>query len=93
MPKKARHSWPAEARHKRKNWLSIGSPRGGQTAAVLFSFTSTCQRLGVEPWHYLCDVLARLPSHRAERLEEMLPDKWDKLAAERHGRGVAADGV
>ncbi len=34
----------------RKNWLTVGSPRGGQTAAVLFSFTSTCQRLGVEPW-------------------------------------------
>jgi transposase len=33
----------------RKNWLTVGSPRGGQTAAVLFSFTSTCQRLGVEP--------------------------------------------
>jgi transposase len=60
----------------RKNWLSIGSPRGGQTAAVLFSFTSTCQRLGVEPWRYLRDVLERLPRHSAEDLAEMLPDKW-----------------
>jgi hypothetical protein len=60
----------------RKNWLSIGSPRGGQTAAVLFSFTSTCQRLGIEPWHYLRDVLEKLPSYSAERLAEMLPDKW-----------------
>ena len=33
----------------RKNWLFIGSPQGGQTAAVLMSFTSTCKRLGVEP--------------------------------------------
>jgi hypothetical protein len=41
----------------RKNWLTLGSPRGGQTAAALFSFTSTCQRLGVEPWAYLQDVL------------------------------------
>src|SRR5262249_30203757 len=47
----------------RKNWLTVGSPRGGQTAAVLFSFTSTCQRLGVEPWRHLRDVLERLPSH------------------------------
>jgi transposase len=60
----------------RKNWLTIGSPRGGQTAAVLFSFTSTCQRLGIEPWHYLRDVLERLPHHSAARLAEMLPDKW-----------------
>lgn len=60
----------------RKNWLSIGSPRGGQTAAVLFSLMSTCQRLGVEPWRYLRDLLERLPTHPAERLAELLPDEW-----------------
>lgn len=60
----------------RKNWLTIGSPRGGQTAAVLFSFASTCQRLGIEPWRYLRDLLERLPTHPAERLAELLPDEW-----------------
>src|SRR5262249_40950285 len=60
----------------RKNWLTVGSPRGGQTAALLCSFTSTCQRLGVEPWAYLRDVLGRLPSHPTERLVELLPDEW-----------------
>jgi transposase len=60
----------------RKNWLFVGSPQGGQTAAVLMSFTSTCQRLGIEPWRYLRDVLERLPSHPPERLAELLPDKW-----------------
>src|SRR5262249_11389069 len=37
----------------RKNWLFVGSANGGQTAAVLFSFTSTCARLQIEPWAYL----------------------------------------
>jgi len=60
----------------RKNWLSIGSPRGGQTAAVLFSFTSTCQRLGVEPWAYLKDVLTRLPTTAVGQLGDLLPDHW-----------------
>jgi hypothetical protein len=59
----------------RKNWLTVGSPRGGQTAAVLLSFTSTCQRLGVEPWSYLRDVLTRLPA--GEAVEELLPDRWE----------------
>src|SRR5207244_7391373 len=40
----------------RKNWLFVGSANGGRTAAALFSFTSTCHRLGVEPWAYLQDV-------------------------------------
>jgi transposase len=60
----------------RKNWMSIGSPRGGQTAAVLFSFASSCQRLGVEPWRYMRDVLVRLPRHPAQRVAELLPDEW-----------------
>ncbi len=44
----------------RKNWLFIGSPQGGAMAAVMMSFTSTCNRLDVEPWAYLHDVLTRL---------------------------------
>ena len=52
----------------RKNWLFVGSDNGGRTAAVLFSFTSTCHRLGVEPWAYLQDVLTRLPTTPADRL-------------------------
>jgi transposase len=60
----------------RKNWLTVGSPRGGQTAEVLLSFTSTCQRLGVEPWAYLQDVLTRLPATPAGQLGDLLPDHW-----------------
>jgi transposase len=60
----------------RKNWLFVGSDKGGKTAAVLFSFTSTCHRLGIEPWAYLQDVLTRLPGLAAERLDELLPDRW-----------------
>lgn len=60
----------------RKNWLFVGSANGGRTAAVLFSFTSTCHRLGIEPWAYLQDVLTRLPRTPAEHLAELLPDRW-----------------
>jgi len=60
----------------RKNWLFVGSDNGGRTAAVLFSFTSTCHRLGINPWAYLQDVLTRLPSTPAERLDNLLPDQW-----------------
>jgi len=60
----------------RKNWLFVGSPAGGQTVAVLFSFTSTCQRLQVEPWAYLQDVLTRLPGMPVGQLGELLPDHW-----------------
>jgi len=60
----------------RKNWLFVGSAAGGRTAAVLFSFTFTCQRLMLNPWLYLQDVLARLPTTPASGLVELLPDVW-----------------
>jgi hypothetical protein len=66
----------------RKNWLFVGSANGGRTAAVLFSFTSTCHRLKVEPWAYLQDVLSRVRATPADRLQELLPDRWQ--AAQQH---------
>jgi transposase len=65
----------------RKNWLFVGSEQGGHTAAVLLSFTSTCRRLGVEPWAYLRDVLTRLPTTPAAQLAELLPDRWQAARA------------
>jgi hypothetical protein len=56
--------------------LFFGSDVGGETAAVLYSFTQTCQALSVEPWRYLRDVLQRLPTGPAEQLEQLLPDRW-----------------
>lgn len=60
----------------RKNWLFAGSDHGGRTAAVLFSFAATCRRLHLEPFAYLRDVLDRLPTYPADRLDELLPDRW-----------------
>jgi transposase len=67
----------------RNNWLFVGSDQGGKTAAVLFSFTATCKHLGIDTFAYLRDVLTRLPTQPAERLEELLPHRWQaaRLAA------------
>lgn len=65
----------------RKNWLFVGSEKGGKTAAVLYSFTSTCARLKIEPWAYLQDVLSRLPTIARTELIELLPDRWQVARA------------
>ena len=44
----------------RRNWLHVGQEAGGVKAANLFSLMVTCQRLGVEPYAYLHDVLRQL---------------------------------
>jgi transposase len=63
----------------RKNWLFAGSDRGGETAAVLMSLCTTCKTLGVDPQAYLRDVLDRISTHPARRIEELLPDRWQAL--------------
>jgi transposase len=60
----------------RKNYLFAGSDEGGKTAAVLYSFVSTCQRHELNAFIYLRDILSRLPTHPTERLVDLLPNKW-----------------
>jgi hypothetical protein len=48
----------------------------GRTAAVLASVLVSSQRHRLDPFVYLRDVLTRLPEHPADRLEELLPDRW-----------------
>jgi hypothetical protein len=67
------------APHKRKNWLFAGSDKGGETAAALLSLCTTCKTLGIDPEAYLRDVLDRVSTHPARRLEELLPDRWQAL--------------
>jgi hypothetical protein len=63
----------------RKNSLFVGNPRGGRTAAVLASLTSTCRRHGVYPQLYLTQLLTNLPSARMSELSAWLPDQWKLL--------------
>jgi hypothetical protein len=61
----------------RLNWLFVGSERGGETAAILYSLVASCKRLRIDPFAYLQDVFSRLPSITAEEdLRELLPDIW-----------------
>ena len=45
-------------------------------AAILYSVVGTCWRIGLDPLAYLRDVLRRLPSLPASRLDDLLPGRW-----------------
>ena len=60
----------------RKNYLFAGSDAGGRSAAVLYSVVGTCRRLGLDPFAYLRDAFARLPTLPAGRVDDLLPDRW-----------------
>ena len=63
------------------NWLFAGSDAGGRTAAIHFSIIRTCERHGIDPFAYYRDVLARLPDHLVNQIDEWLPDRWQPLDA------------
>ena len=59
----------------RKNWLFLGGPQAGSSAAVLYTIMASAKRHQIEPWAYLRDLLLRLHADD-DRLDEMLPDRW-----------------
>lgn len=60
----------------RKNSLFVGNARGGRTAAILASLTSTCKRHDINPQLYLIQLLANLPATPHRDLSAWLPDRW-----------------
>ena len=60
----------------RKSWLFCGSDRGGQRAAAMYSLIITAKMNDVDPQAWLTDVLARIATHPAHRLDELLPWNW-----------------
>ena len=60
----------------RKNWLFAGSTRGGEAAATVYTVVETAKLAGVDVVGYLTDVLSRLGTHPASRIDELTPAGW-----------------
>jgi transposase len=57
----------------RKNYLFVGSPSGGKSAAIAYTLIETAKLNGVDPQAWLTDTLARIPDHKINRIDELLP--------------------
>jgi len=60
----------------RKNFLFVGHDKAGENLAGLYSLVATCEANGVNPTAYLTNVLVRLQTHPASRIDELLPHHW-----------------
>jgi hypothetical protein len=65
----------------RKSYLFAGSDTGGERAAIAYSVIASAKANGLEPFAYLRDVLARLPTTLARDLHTLLPWNWQPAAA------------
>ena len=59
----------------RKNYLFAGSHNGAKTAAMFYSFFSTCKRNNVNPYRWLKKTLDIIPDYHANKLEDLFPGK------------------
>ena len=65
----------------RKNYLFCWSEIGAEQLGILQSLMVTCRLQGVNPYHYLVDVLQRVALHPAKDVLELTPRIWkDKFA-------------
>lgn len=71
----------------RKNWLFVGHEEAGRNSAMLASVLATCVLHDVNPQDYLADVLIRIQTHPASRIDDLLPHRWKDL----FGPGPPAD--
>ncbi|MBI5850437.1 MAG: transposase [Planctomycetes bacterium] len=68
---------------RRRNQLFAGSVRGGRAAAVVYTLIECFRNAKVEMVAYLADVLARIGTHLAGQLEQLLPANWQPSSTAR----------
>jgi transposase len=62
----------------RKNFLFLGSDRGGRAAATLYSLVRSAKRHELDPFIYLRDLFLRIPTHPNRDIHLLLPDHWKR---------------
>lgn len=60
----------------RKNWLFCWTEVGAHATAIIQTLIACCKLHGVNPFEYFVDVLQRVDSHPATRVEELTPRVW-----------------
>ena len=51
----------------------------GRRAAAIYSLIESAKLNGLNPQHYLADVLARIADHPARRIAELFPWNWQPV--------------
>jgi transposase len=63
----------------RKNFMFCWSELGAVQLGMLQSLMVTCRLHDINPYTYLLDVLQRVGSHPASRVDELIPRNWKRL--------------
>jgi transposase len=55
----------------RKNYMFVGSERGGKSAAIIYTLVETAKLNSVDPQAWLTDTLSRIANHKIDKIDEL----------------------
>jgi hypothetical protein len=55
----------------RKNYMFVGSERGGKSAAIIYTLVETAKLNSVDPQAWLTDTLSRIANHKTNKIDEL----------------------
>jgi transposase len=62
----------------RKNYMFAGSEAGAERAAIIYSLVAGCKLNDIDPFAYFDDVLRKVSTHPADKIDDLLPANWKK---------------
>ena len=65
----------------RKNYLFMGSERGGKSAAIAYTLIETAKLNGADPQAWLTDTLGRIADHKITKFDEFVPWRYAEASA------------
>jgi len=77
----------------RKNYMFAGSESGAWRAAIIYSLVASCKLNGIDPFVYFRDVLEKVSTHPANKIDELLPSNWKKPNSGTKDDGVVKDQI
>jgi len=75
----------------RKNYMFAGSEAGAWRAAIIYSLVASCKLNELDPFAYFRDVLERVSSHPADKIDELLPCNWKKPSSDTEDNTIVKD--
>ena len=66
----------------RKNYMFAGSEAGAWRASIIYSLVASCKLNGHDPFAYFNDVLRKVSTHPADKIDDLLPSNWKKPSSD-----------
>ena len=77
----------------RRNYLFAGSEAGAERAAIIYSLVASCKVNGHDPFAYFHDVLKKISTWPANKIDELLPGNWTPPKSSNEEDPVAEDQI